>query len=115
MEVWGNDSCLNRFAVRGTSFKEEALGAVVAGQHVCLEPEPTNPHDPNAIQVLVFVSPQDTVHIGYVPREMCRAVSALLKGRAGSGIWNTKVVSVEGTQVYVSFESEQQVGKQAAV
>lgn len=43
---------------------------------VQLIPEPTNPHDPNAIKVLI-----NNVHIGYVPRNDTRVVSQIM----GSG------------------------------
>lgn len=38
-----------------------------------LIPEPTNPHDPNAIMVLV-----DNVHIGYIPADQCEDIKKKL-------------------------------------
>ena len=39
-----------------------------------LEPEPDNPHDPNAIKVLV-----DGQHVGYVPAAECATVRSILR------------------------------------
>lgn len=39
-----------------------------------LVPEPDNPHDPNAIEVVL-----EGVHVGYVPRDLCAAVAEKLQ------------------------------------
>lgn len=39
---------------------------------VQLVPEPTNPHDPNAIMVLI-----NNIHVGYVPKEYCDRVKKM--------------------------------------
>lgn len=39
-----------------------------------LVPEPDNPHDPNAIKVML-----EGVHVGYVPRDLCLAVAEKLQ------------------------------------
>lgn len=50
-------------SVAGTTFRHEAVKAVKHHSKVKFEPEPDNPHDPNALKVLV-----DGEHVGYVPR-----------------------------------------------
>lgn len=103
----------NQFAVRGTTFRKEQIAQINVGDPVCLEPEPTNPYDSNAIQVLV-IRGNEQIHIGYVPRELCGEIMALLEGNH-DGIWNTAVASVDGARVFVSFESGRLVGRQKSV
>lgn len=105
----------NRFAVRGTHFARENIALVVAGDDVCLDPEPDNPHDPRAIRVCVLRG-NTLLHVGYVPRENCEQLHGLL---SQSAVWNTKIHSVtnddSGLMVLVSFESTGLLGRQASV
>jgi hypothetical protein len=54
-----------------------------------LEPEPTNPHDPNAIKVAVdmieckdsiFHAEDRIIHLGYIPRIQTASVMAVIQG-----------------------------------
>lgn len=105
----------NRFAVRGTHYRAEAIAQIQTGADVCFEPEPTNPHDPKAIRVLVPM-PGGPLHIGYVPRELCDTIHRLLEPN-GPGIWNSRVLHIEttGPLVYVAFESGIPTGRQGSV
>lgn len=105
----------NRFAVRGTHFVGDNLSGVQAGDDVCLDPEPTNAHDPRAIRVCV---PRGNalLPIGYVPRELCEGVHRLLETNS---IWNTKIHSItiedSGALVLVTFDSTGLIGRQGSV
>ena len=61
------------FAVAGISFRPEALVGVGVGSPLRLEPEPSNPHDPDAVAVYAA---DRGVQIGYVPRTLTRVVRA---------------------------------------
>lgn len=50
-------------SVAGTTFRHDAVKGVMHHSKVEIEPEPDNPHDPNALKVLVSGE-----HVGYVPR-----------------------------------------------
>lgn len=74
-------------AIAGASFREEGTEIVTSipeGQRYLLERESSNPHDPNAVKVLVedFAygrrSPK-TYHVGYIPRKWSGTVTAALK------------------------------------
>lgn len=105
----------NRFAVRGTSFVAENVAQVCVGDDVCLDPEPTNEHDPRAIRVCVRKGNQ-LLHLGYVPREHCEVVHGLL---ATSNMWNTRIHSVQQdgqtALLMVTFDSTRLLGRQASV
>ena len=64
-----------------------------------LVPEPDNPHDPNAIRVVV-----DGRHVGYVPAAECAAVRSILRRaesiRAAVGKGPCKVVSAGDVRHY---------------
>lgn len=107
---------VNRFAARGTHFVAHNLRLVQAGDDVCLDPEPTNAHDPRAIKVCVQRG-NTLLPIGYVPRELCESIHHLLDSNA---IWNTKIHSIGdedggSTLVLISFESTGLIGRQASV
>ena len=53
--------------VRGISFRGIAEKAINVGDRVTHIAEPTNIYDPNAIKLMV-----DDVHIGYMPKELCK-------------------------------------------
>jgi hypothetical protein len=58
-----------------------------AAQALALEPEPNNPHDPNAIKVMSIYTRQlleHRVHIGYV----CEDVAGML----AKGAWNQTIL-----------------------
>lgn len=69
--------------VSGVSFEgRQALIATLQGNEPCrLEPEPTNPYDPNAIKVVVVtaIGPR---HVGYVPRELAAQLAPRLEEEA---------------------------------
>jgi hypothetical protein len=74
-------------AIAGATFREEGTEIVTGlpkGQRYLLEREPSNPHDPNAVKVLVEEyqygrrKPR-TYHLGYIPRKWSGTVSAALK------------------------------------
>ena len=56
--------CHDVFSVAGTTFRASTVKAVVEEgvRNATLEPEATNPFDPNAVKVLV-----NGRHVGYVP------------------------------------------------
>jgi len=60
------------FTVAGTAqhyLESFRKAAVSTGDELTLSPEPTNPHDPNAIRIL-----KEGTQIGYVPRVYCTAI-----------------------------------------
>lgn len=74
-------------AIAGASFREhgvEIVSTLPVGQRFRLEMEPSNPHDRNAVKVLVDEytygrrKPQ-TYHLGYIPRKWSGTVTAALK------------------------------------
>ncbi len=84
-------------AIAGATFREEGTEIVTGlkpGQRYTLEREPSNPHDPNAVKVLVENyaygrrKPQ-TYHLGYIPRKWSGTVSAALKNNR-LHVWATK-------------------------
>lgn len=91
-------------AIAGATFREEGTEIVTGlpkGQRYLLEPEPSNPHDPNAVKVLVENyqygrrKPR-TYHLGYIPRKWSGAVSAALKNNQFH-VWATKQDNNWGT------------------
>jgi len=65
--------------VAGFPFRGLDPNSIAEGETVTLEPEPSNPHDPNAIKVI-----QDSTGacIGYVPREATQAIREALEAGA---------------------------------
>jgi len=43
-------------------------------RHLCLDREPDNPHDPNAIRVSLF----GIYHVGYLPRDAAQRIAPLM-------------------------------------
>lgn len=72
VSVWPKDRSIGdhiEFNIAGLSHRENIIKYV--GEHVgTLEPEPTNPYDPNAIKILS----EDGHHVGYVPKDTTQAV-----------------------------------------
>lgn len=73
---------LLRLTVAGVQYRDlNDLQGVTVNCPVRLAPEPTNPHDPNAIQV--FSHSLDAVwdwrHVGYIPAKHTAPVHRLLK------------------------------------
>lgn len=84
-------------AIAGASFREEGteiVSTLPVGQRFRLEMEPSNPHDRNAVKVLVDDyeygrrKPQ-TYHLGYIPRKWSGTVTAALKNNK-LHTWATK-------------------------
>jgi hypothetical protein len=72
--------------VAGTSYRKDALqdGRFQAGSAVILRPEPTNPHDPNAVGVW---DSSETLQVGYVPAALSgRVAGEFRKGNPQSGL-----------------------------
>ena len=68
------------FWVTGARFYPEgiaALGADPVGKPLTLVPEPENPHDPNAVAVVVPTAYGDC-KVGYIPRTLAREMRAVL-------------------------------------
>jgi len=81
----------NVFNVAGMFYRQDNVAGLQVGQDVCLEPEPTNVHDAQAIQVLVCPRPGVSQHIGYVPARLCPYVHACLQREQGCGIWDCRI------------------------
>ncbi len=77
------DTCVSfwrEFWVAGARFYPEgiaALGADPVGKPLKLVPEPENPHDPNAVAVVVPTARGDG-KVGYIPRTFAREMRAVL-------------------------------------
>ncbi|RYF49854.1 MAG: hypothetical protein EOO38_06990, partial [Cytophagaceae bacterium] len=66
-------------AVSGLHYRREAaLDFIRSGEkhHLEMEPEPTNPHDKDAIKV-VGVTAGQQYHLGYVPADIVRLLASL--------------------------------------
>jgi len=91
-------------AIAGASFREEGTDIVTTlrvGQRFRLESEPSNPHDRNAVKVLVDEFPYGrrkprTYHLGYVPRKWSGTVTAALKNNR-LHVWAVKENDLWGT------------------
>lgn len=72
ISVWPKDHYeidIVQFYIAGITHRENIRNYL--GEHKgTLEPEPTNPHDPNAIKVIA----SDGHHVGYVPKDMTTQV-----------------------------------------
>lgn len=93
-------------AIAGASFREEGteiVSTLPVGQRYRLELEPSNPHDRNAVKVLVdeYVYGRRkpaTYHLGYVPRKWSGTVTAALKNNQ-LHVWAVKKDDHWGTIV----------------
>ena len=55
--------------------------AKLHGDEPCrIVPEPTNPHDKNALAVMVAVAPGEVKHVGFVPRHLAAEIAPFLEG-----------------------------------
>lgn len=72
---------LSRFRINGTYYRTleeiERANKLQKGEPLYLVPEPNNEYDNNAIKVLT----KDNVHIGYIPKELCRLFNDILEGK----------------------------------
>ena len=72
---------LRRFSINGTDYRTfediERANKLQKGETLYLIPEPNNEYDKNAIKVLT----KDSVHIGYIPKELCRLFNNILEGK----------------------------------
>ena len=68
------------FQIAGVKFHQykDALGTIEEGNHLTLEPEPTNKFDPNAVAIYLE-SDEGKVMLGYVPKKFSSEVSAKLE------------------------------------
>lgn len=65
--------------VCGTAYRQKEFRKAISSNgeiHFILEREPQNPHDPNAVRVLIQRG-RENFHIGYLPREMAEEVTTL--------------------------------------
>ena len=98
----------NRFRHAGAA----VLPTLPAGHPLILEPEPTNPHDPNAIRVLVelsnsksvFAAADRTIHLGYIPRVKTSEVMSIIQGPD----WRAYLVFDMQGEPMVRIEQEQE-------
>lgn len=112
----------NTFFVRGVSFRQKELASVEEGMYVLLVPEPTNPHDSDAIKVMV-ITKGEPIHIGYVPKELTRYVRPLVdqfeNGEDDGGYWDAMVDRIvpgdNGPGVSVVFYADSVIPKQVAL
>jgi len=77
----GDNGIPNTFAVRGVTKEpfRSRIKLLRSGMPVSLEPEPHNPHDPNAIKVIARTG-DDAIQIGYVPREVNVVIGEIISG-----------------------------------
>lgn len=93
-------------AIAGASFRKEGteiVSTLPVGQRYRLELEPSNPHDPNAVKVLVdkYVYGRRkpaTYHLGYIPRKWSGTVATALKSNQFH-VWAVKKNDHWGTAV----------------
>jgi hypothetical protein len=69
--------------VAGVTFegRQEHIARLKGNEPCRIVPEPTNPHDPNALAVHVAVEGK-VLHVGYVPRDLAKQVAPHLDGEA---------------------------------
>ena len=89
---------INSFYVRGSSFRREAFVTVRLGHAVTFLLELDNEYDPNAIKLVA-----ESLHIGYVPKELTQYVRELLplKGHISRLEWDEMLRPI----VEVSFDA----------
>lgn len=66
--------------IAGIPHRKPNMSLFIPGESVILVPEPSNPHDPNAIMVFLPLADGQRLHVGYIPRtdtEMCRGLTEL--------------------------------------
>jgi hypothetical protein len=67
------------FAVAGISFRPDTVAGIGIGSRLRVEPEPSNPHDPNAVAVYAAGGGGQ---LGYVPRTLTATVRRLASADA---------------------------------
>lgn len=68
-----NSQIVCEFLVAGVRFYNWKSADIQPGDTLTLEPEPTNPYDPNAIKVL-----KGTTQVGHVPRTHTEQVHGII-------------------------------------
>jgi len=81
--------------IAGVKFRpgaDEVLSKLDPGAELSLQPEPTNPYDPNAVKVM-----SGTRHIGYVPKDLSADVAAKISAGhvTGCRLKLGKVIDIE--------------------
>nr|DAT27577.1 MAG TPA: HIRAN protein [Caudoviricetes sp.] len=75
---------LSRFSISGTYYREEKeierAEKLQKGERLFLIHEPDNQYDKNAIKVVT----EDNLHIGYIPKYLCRMFDSVLEGKVTS-------------------------------
>lgn len=98
--VWPKDRGIGdhiEFNIAGLKHRENIIKYV--GEHVgTLEPEPTNPYDPNAIKILAA----DGHHVGYVPKNTTQSVRNFTKLPCQCYIYIGTYFDAEGLNFYSS-------------
>jgi len=88
-------------AIAGASYRPngiEITGCLCVGQRFRLETEPSNPHDRNAVKVLVdgYGKSSKTFHLGYIPRKWSGTVTVALQND-DFHVWALKENNMWGT------------------
>ncbi len=67
--------------VAGVSYenRQAHLARLTGREPLRIEPEPTNPYDPNALAVKVAVD-GEILHCGYIPKDLAKQIAPLLAG-----------------------------------
>lgn len=60
--------------------RQDIIAKLTGREPARIEPEPTNPYDPNALAVKVALVDGTIAHIGYIPRELAAKIAPLLEG-----------------------------------
>lgn len=59
--------------------RQKYLKRLKGDEPVRIEPEPSNPYDPNALAVKIAMT-DGVKHVGYVPRDLAKQIAPLLDG-----------------------------------
>jgi hypothetical protein len=70
--------------VAGTTYndRQSILARLSGKEPVRIQPEPDNPHDKNALAVLVALPDGTIAHCGYVPKDLASQIAPWLEGEA---------------------------------
>lgn len=105
MEAWNKiRNILSDFTVAGTYYRtlEDINRAenLQIGEELILEKEPTNEFDVNAIKVVT----NDSYHIGYIPKYLCRMFNEILVGCEYRVLVNKIVNGQNAPYVHIKVE-----------
>lgn len=96
--------------VAGVTFegRQETIALLKGNEPVRIQPEPTNPYDPNALAVFVAVAPGDVRHVGYLPKELAKevegeAVMATLIEKTGGFAFEDGSIASYGLRIQVEI------------